>query len=786
MLTNKQALQQNKLLIVYSSLLIVLIAGLGFVLVNNHKKILKHEEERQLRIETELISEFVQDSLIRHNYAEIREFLDSWAKTRVSVIALKAVFENGFQLLDYKVDTPENKEGVTITKDIHFANTYLRLKITRDSTFFENIMVRFVRELMLQAFFIVVLIGISLWYILTKYSINPMEREILRRTEALAASEQLYRSVTSNIPNGGVLIFDSKKHCLFAEGQGLPILGFKTENVLGRLIDDIIPIESLHKIKKLLFMSLEGENVTDDIRINDKTIWLHLISLPSGTEKRALVLFQDITETKEIMAQLELARTQAESANRAKSEFLANVSHEIRTPMNAIMGYSELLRSERDEEHKSDYLHGIASAGKNLLTIINDVLDLSKIESGKMVIIYDPISLKVLADDVTSMFNALAQEKGLILKTNIDIDLPEYVFLDEARVQQILVNIVGNAIKFTKSGYVQLSVTCEKINSEYVDINISVTDTGIGIPSGQVNKIFESFTQQDGQDTRKYGGTGLGLTITKKLIEMLSGDLKVESKEGEGSVFTISFKNLKIASDVVINAKSCQVLPDIDFAPATVLVVDDVMSNRAIIRNFLKNYSITVIEAEDGREGYELATRLKPDIVLMDIQMPVMDGYDSTMKIKDSTLVIKPPVIAVTASIYGDRARIDETMDGYISKPFTKLELVTELMKFLPYKTMDNIQEPAMASEEDLVITDMSAEDKFKVKEKFLKQYSDVASLMITNEVKDFATALLEFGEQQNIPHLVSYAKRLQGLAASFKQDDMEHALKEFEKYCLL
>lgn len=512
--------------------------------------------------------------------------------------------------------------------------------------------------------------------------------------------------------------------CIFAEGKGLPELDFDPKSIINKRLDELIDGKMYAKISRLIREAFEGrETDTDDIVYNNKNLWVHAIPpLPAikNTDSKVLILTQDITERNIMLKELVNAREQAESASRAKSEFLANMSHEIRTPMNAILGYTELLRSERDLRMTQDYLKGISTAGKGLLAIINDILDLSKIEAGKLTLVFEPVSIRDILEDTVSIFKVTADNKGLSLNVDFCNDFPEYIYIDENRLQQILINLIGNAIKFTSEGYVNIKVEFSHMNDEQISFRVIIEDTGVGIAEDQLSNVFDSFTQQEKQDTRKFGGTGLGLTITKSLVEMMDGTIELNSTLNKGSVFTVSFGNIKIAKSVQIQ-KYMNSLPELDFEPATILVVDDVESNRNIIRNFMKNYSVTVIEAENGVEGgVELAQKIRPDIILMDIQMPIMDGFTATAKIRKIDHLKHIPIVAVTASVYGDRSRVDKVMEGgYISKPFSKYELVTYLAKFLPHNYMES-----KASDKEFVdsynLSEISVESKQLIKKTFL------------------------------------------------------------------
>ncbi len=314
---------------------------------------------------------------------------------------------------------------------------------------------------------------------------------------------------------------------------------------------------------------------------------------------------------------LQTAKEAAEVANRTKSEFLANMSHEIRTPMNAILGFSELLLNKiADTQHK-DYLKSIYASGEILLGLINDILDLSKIEAGRLEIQPSPVNIKDLLYEIKHIFIKKSQEKGIEFNLSLGENIPERFILDELQIRQVLINLIENAIKFTPEGFVNVFVSANNNNIETNRTNLilEVEDSGIGIPDYQHEQIFESFRQQDGQKTRKYGGTGLGLAITKRLVEMMNGRISVRSEVGKGAKFRVYIIGVEIVNVLNIARDSSKSKSDefVEFEPATILLVDDVHSNRELIKGYLENTVFSIIESEDGEKALHLLGKKKSE-----------------------------------------------------------------------------------------------------------------------------------------------------------------------------
>lgn len=389
---------------------------------------------------------------------------------------------------------------------------------------------------------------------------------------------------------------------------------------------------------------------------------------------------------------LERAKEASEAANKAKSDFLANMSHEIRTPMNSVLGFTEMLKSMNHGKKETRYIDNIFTSGKSLLSLINDVLDLSKIESGKFELQYSPLSIRNLFDELTSLFEPKTAEKLLKFEVGIATEFPEYILLDETRVRQILINLLSNAIKFTENGSIKLSAmtTRSSKNTEsIVDVTFVVKDSGKGIPEDQIEKIFNPFEQTEGQKVSEHGGTGLGLAISKRFAEAMHGTIEVKSVENQFSEFRINFPQLEIVSaeNPSMPSQSEINYRALDFNPAKVLIVDDIDFNRELLINFLEAWDFELSMGKDGVEAVELATTILPDLIFLDMKMPRMNGYEASRILRENPRTKDIPIIAVTASaLTKDEEEIRRFCQGYLRKPVSRREVVSTAMQFLEHR----------------------------------------------------------------------------------------------------
>lgn len=602
--------------------------------------------------------------------------------------------------------------------------------------------------------------------------------------QRLKDSEERYRGLIESQTDLIVRV-DEKNRFTYVNDTYCNTFGKKREELIGKVFTPLIHEDDIEDTLQAM-ESLGKPPYRATIEQRAKTIdgwrWFEWEDNAILDDKGNIVEIQgvgrDITELKE-------AENKALQASRAKSEFLANMSHEIRTPMNSILGFSEILLNTVEDPLQKDYLSTILSSGKTLLSLINDILDLSKIEAGKLDIVPKSVDISQTINEIAGIFSQKVMEKGLELKININDDFPKIIRIDEVRLRQVLLNLIGNAVKFTDNGEVNIITRTLKKNEDKVDFAIEVHDTGIGINQKLGNEIFEAFTQQMQYDTKKYGGTGLGLAISKRLTKMMNGDLYYESEEGRGSIFTVVFKDCKVSESVmkyddpfVWDGK------DIVFSEAKLLVVDDVDYNRDLVRNFLIKSNIDIYEADNGSSALELIQKDKPDAILMDIRMPVMDGIKATEMLKNDPETKDIPIIAFTASILKrEEDLISDLFDDILRKPIMKKGLIKILTKYLEYSVKKEYKKSMDIYDRiETQIRELPDEEKKKLKEEHHKKYKEKLNqlilLMDLEEIREFWGEFKSICNDKNIPSSDEFCDHMILKIDNFDYNEVEKILK--------
>lgn len=499
-------------------------------------------------------------------------------------------------------------------------------------------------------------------------------------------SQTNYRSLFMNMQSGYAnlrLIYNDEKvpvDMKFIEVNEAfeKLFGFSKSDIIGNSLEIIIPQNSenlFEVIQKNAVLLSQGQNIQlDEIFLETYNKWFS-ISIYSPRDKIIVTIINDITHLKESEIKLIAAKEAAEAANRAKSEFLANMSHEIRTPINGMVGMVDLtMLTELSEEQKDNLITAKACAD-SLLNIINDILDFSKMEVGKLSIETVSFNIKELADALIKTHSPKVSEKGLLLNYIVSPEIPDYIIGDPGRLRQILNNLISNAMKFTPRGYINLFIDIIHSNKEEIELKFSVKDTGIGIAPQDIKKLFKSFSQIENSYTKQFSGTGLGLAISKQLVELMGGKIGAQSEKGKGSTFYFKLK-FKIGKPVLIS-DSYPPRQKIIRSLHVLLVEDDAI-NRKVIQKILEQEGCLVDTACNGKEALVFYEKSNYDIILMDIQMPVMNGIETAKQIRlleDGKEHI--PIIALTAyALQGDReAFLAQGMDGYLPKPVQQEEL---------------------------------------------------------------------------------------------------------------
>ena len=430
---------------------------------------------------------------------------------------------------------------------------------------------------------------------------------------------------------------------------------------------------------------LAGADYTLDISGLDRKDELGTVVTALETFRQQALEAKRLHLVEQESRELQIAKTAAENASRAKSDFLANMSHELRTPLNAILGYAQLMENDRELTEKHIVgARAIHQSGTHLLTLITDILDLSKIEAGKLELFPAPVELRSFARGVADMIRVRAEDKGLIFRCEVSSGLPDHVLADEKRLRQVMINLLGNSIKFTSQGEVSLHISALTVDENRARVRFEVRDTGVGIAPDQLALIFHPF-EQVGDVERRAGGTGLGLSISRQLISLMNSDIRVESEIGKGSTFFFELDMAVVEAAQSSALATVQAVTGYSGPRRTVLIVDDTPPNRAVLVTKLKELGFVTAEAGNGLECLEQVEALHPDLILMDIRMPVMDGYEAMEGIRRIEAVRSVPIIALSASATKDvqERSLAAGADGFLTKPIHHDDLLRVMAQHL-------------------------------------------------------------------------------------------------------
>ncbi len=613
-----------------------------------------------------------------------------------------------------------------------------------------------------------------------------------RAIEALKESESKKLALLRIIPDL-ILILNNRGEFLDIYTDDPKRLGIAPYKLLGKNCYYLFPARACEKIAKCINKAIETReiqtfehkyqredlnNIVEEVRI-----------IASGYEE-VLVIIRDITQQKNNEQELKRAWKEAKKADQVKSVFLANISHEIRTPLNSILGFGKLLQTELEEPVHLKYVESISSSSQSLLDLINDLLDLSKIEAGKMTVRYDGVSIRSLIKEVVGVFTIKLEEKELGFEVEVEDGLPYMLLSDESRLRQILINLLSNAIKFTHEGFVRVIVKTKKqqiLNDiKYVDIHIEVEDSGIGIPPENHERIFEAFVQNDTQDARTYGGTGLGLAITKRLVELLNGSINVESELGRGSRFVVVLSGVEVVqskgSDIG-TAEAYYEKKGEDEDLVKVLFVDNTASNKELIKGVFERTNIVFYEAEDTAEAVALIEKHKPGLVIISLKTVEMPALDVARFVKTNSLYSQIVTLGVieTATNYETDRRSDY-LDEIFSETLNRGRLISVISKYLPSGMLKKGEDTDGVLNQERESGAEVLKLKHEIGEIITPAFNDITKTSSFADYDRFARLLLKKGREFGIKKLTYIGNGILDANKTFDLDRINQFLLEYKR----
>lgn len=522
--------------------------------------------------------------------------------------------------------------------------------------------------------------------------------------EAMLKNKERYRGVLDNL-DAGIIVHDASGAIIMCNTKSAELLGYsKAELISGNqeilkwnflnedyseMKEEDYPISQIFNSKK----PIKNFSVGIIDATNQSIVWFLVNGFPmlddNGEILEVVTSFIDVTKQKMMNYEIQKAKELAETASKSKTDFLANMSHEIRTPLNGIIGFTALLMESNLEESQTKYMLTINESASTLMDIVNDILDFSKIEAGKLELKIEETNLFALTNQVISLFKYQANQKQIDLVLVIDANVPQFLFTDSLRLKQIIINLIGNAVKFTQKGQIQLEIkTILPLEDHFVNLHFSVKDTGIGIHQENLSKIFRSFEQEDNSTSRQFGGTGLGLAISNRLLALMNSSLELESTYGEGSnfYFNIRLKKFEVKNPHLEQTNGKSIMKNI-LGVKKILIVEDNAINMLLAKTLVKKIipESIIFEASDGDEAIEQYQNQQPDIILMDIQMPNKNGFEATYEIRKLEQDSSVPIIALTAGIFVEEKEecLKSGMNDFITKPIIVSDLESVMYKWL-------------------------------------------------------------------------------------------------------
>lgn len=911
-------IQQKRFLSYFLLILLGFLLLSSFLIVSQQRQMMLENARKQANLELDLISDFVKESFLKHDYATAGQFLQEWGEKRDYIVAMQAVTKNDFELVNYQ-RTESSEQTLKIYRHIQFApNNYLDLTISSDIAFITHLTQRLNIYLVIVFAVVFILFGWILWIALRTIALIPLEREISVRTAELKQERDFVTAILNTV-SALIIVLDKNQQIyrinqtackisqydeselehqtirqLFSESNYAElhqlltqreltetILASQCETQLLTKFKKIEEIEwncsALHDVQgNIQYYVVTGLKITERKQVERElarlshqiqlilesagegicgldthchTTFLNpmaasLFGLPTHLQSQsyclttqpldattqkmqlcqsiaqgiarhaeeafhrcdgttfpaeytttpiyekeelggAVMVFRDISERKQAEQTLRQAKEAAEAANRAKSTFLANMSHELRTPLNGILGYAQiLLRDKTLTREQQDGINVVYHSGEYLLTLINDILDLAKIEADGIELYPTDFHLNEFLQSIIQLFQMRARQKDIAFNYEPLSHLPEGIYTDEKRLRQVLINLLGNAIKFTQKGGVTF-----KVGYDSECLRFQIEDTGVGIAADEIEKIFEPF-QQAGDQRYRAEGTGLGLSITKKLVEIMGGELHLHSELGKGSTFWITLtlpetkhlvKSHTDEQTIIIGYTYLQNGHEVSQG-LKILVIDDRWENRLIIVKLLEPLGFTLYEAENGEIGLQQAIATQPDLIFTDLVMPVLDGFEFTRRLRNLAEFQTVPVIAASASVfdYDQQDSVAAGCNGFISKPIrvnalldliqqhiagltwiveTKSDTVTEL---LSTKILESV-ETGLFDNNIATLSTAQAEKLYQ-----LSMMGDIDSV------------LAEIEQLQHQPELHALAKQLSQLADTFQLEQICELIKPY------